>query len=75
MNRFLDVITPRFITEVVYLNFDGEVLVDVWTKHNYELLKEQSFVDVIGFTHKGVSRCFNIFGVGLFARITNIEAL
>lgn len=75
MNRFLDVITPKFITEDVYLNFDGEVLVDVWTKHNYELLKEQSFVDVIGFTHKGVSQCFNIFGVGLFARITNIEAL
>lgn len=75
MNRFLDVITPRFITEDVYLNFDGEVLVDVWTKHDYELLKEQSFVDVIGFTHKGVYRCFILFGVGLFAKITKIEAL
>lgn len=75
MNRFLDVITPRFITEDVYLNFDGEVLVDVWTKRDYELLKEQSFVDVIGFTHSGVYRCFNMFGIGLFAKITNIEAL
>ena len=75
MNRFLDVIMPRFVTEDVYPNFDGEVLVDMWTKHDYELLKEQSFVDVVGFTHKGVSRCFNLFGVGLFAKITSIEAL
>ena len=41
MNRFLDVITPKFITEDVYLNFDCEVLVDVWTKRDYELRKEQ----------------------------------
>ena len=75
MNRILDMITPRFITENVYLVFDLDTLTDVLTEHDYEQLKEKSFVDVIGFTHKGVYRCFNLFGVGLFARITNIEAL
>ena len=75
MNKILDIITPRFITENVYLVFDGDTLTDVWTEHDYDQLKEQSFVDVIGFTHKGVSRCFNLFGIGLFAKITSIEAL
>ena len=75
MNRILDIITPRFITEDVYLVTDGNNIFDVWTKCDYDSLTDKSLAGNLAFTHKGVSRCFNLFGIGLFAKITNIEAI
>ena len=69
MNRFFDVITPRWVTERVVLTIhdDGSYRV-VCREDELEVFKYATGFGACEFY--GTSRAFNLLGLALFPRVT-----
>lgn len=65
MNKFFDIIIPRFITEEVALLYTDDNEEEVEVLCSLKDIREGEYYDCVG-----TMRSFNFFGIGIFGRLT-----